>query len=181
MAENSTVEPVVDDRTVELTADLVAAYVANNSVPVLELAGLIASTHAALKGLEHGASAEPQIDKPSPTQIRKSITPEALISFVDGKPYKTLKRHLTGHGLTLEEYRERYGLPRDYPSVAASYSEARSNLAKSAGLGIGRRNAAPKQAAVAEKIAEPPKAAEAASKPTRARKPKKAPDAAGAE
>ena len=69
---------------------------------------------------------------PRPAQIRKSITPDALISFIDGKPYKTLKRHLTGNGMTIEQYRERFGLPRDYPSTAASYSAQRSALAKSA-------------------------------------------------
>ncbi|MDP4027208.1 MucR family transcriptional regulator [Methylobacterium sp. NEAU 140] len=178
MAENSTVEPIVDDRTVDLTADLVAAYVANNSVPVAELTALIASTHAALKGLDQGASAAPQIDKPTPAQIRKSITPDALISFIDGKPYKTLKRHLTGHGLTIEEYRSRYGLPTDYPSVAAGYSEARSALARNLGLGRPRKNASPK---AAETSAEDTKAADVAPKPARARKPKKAARAEAAE
>jgi predicted transcriptional regulator len=97
------------------------------------------------------------VEKPTPAQIRKSITPEALISFIDGKPYKTLKRHLTGNGMTIEEYRERYGLPRDYPSTAASYSEMRAALAKSFGLGQQRRKAASKAANMAETVAEGPK------------------------
>ena len=82
------------------------------------------------------------------------MTPDALISFIDGKPYKTLKRHLSRNGLTIEQYRERFGLPRDYPSTAASYSAQRSELARALGLGQQRRNAA-KTAVVAETIAEP--------------------------
>ncbi|MGH1572828.1 MucR family transcriptional regulator [Methylobacterium sp. P31] len=129
----------------EMTAGLVSAYVANNPVPVSELATLIASTHAALSGLGHGAATKaPATQKLTPAQIRKSVTPGALISFIDGKPYKTLKRHLNRHGMTIEEYRARYGLPRDYPSTAASYSEQRSALAKSLGLGNQRRKAAAK-------------------------------------
>ena len=132
---------------IELTTGIVAAYVSNNHVQVAELATLIASTHAALSGIGQGSTAAaPAIEKLSPSQIRKSITPDALISFVDGKPYKTLKRHLTGNGMTFDEYREHYGLPRDYPSVAASYSETRSALAKSLGLGQQRKKATPKAA-----------------------------------
>ncbi|WP_246695487.1 MucR family transcriptional regulator [Methylobacterium sp. P1-11] len=169
---------------IELSADIISAYVANNSVPVAELPGLLSGIHAALAGLGgSSASAEPSVEKPTPSQIRKSITPDALISFIDSKPYKTLKRHLTGNGLTMEEYRQRYGLPRDYPSTAASYSAQRSALAKSLGLGNQRRNAAAKATAVDETITEAPKArgrkkaaepvAAPAEKPARARKPKK--------
>ena len=121
------------------------------------MAELIASTHAALAGLSHAAAAAaPAVEKLTPSQIRKSITPDALISFIDGKPYKTLKRHLTGNGMTIEEYRERYGLPRDYPSTAASYSAQRSALAKSLGLGQQRRKAATKTANTGETVAEAP-------------------------
>jgi len=170
---------------IELTSDIVAAYVANNSVPVAELPALLSSVHAAVSGLS-GASAspEPTVEKLTPAQIRKSITPDGLISFIDGKSYKTLKRHLSGNGLTVEEYRQRYGLPRDYPATAANYSAQRSALAKSLGLGNQRRNAAAKAAAVDETIAEAPKsrgrkkAAEPATapaeKPARARKSKTA-------
>jgi predicted transcriptional regulator len=77
--------------------------------------------------------------KATPAQIRKSITRDALISFEDGKPYKTLKRHLTTFGLTIEQYRAKWGLPADYPTVAPSYSEARSAMAKALGLGQGGR------------------------------------------
>jgi predicted transcriptional regulator len=170
---------------ITLTADIVSAYVGNNSVPVAELPTLLSGVHAALAGLgAPPASAEPKVEKLTPAQIRKSITPDALISFIDGKPYKTLKRHLTTHSLTPAEYRERYGLPRDYPMTAASYSEQRSALAKKSGLGQERRRAAAKAAVVADIIAEPPKArgrkkaAEPApapaENPARARKSKKA-------
>jgi predicted transcriptional regulator len=132
---------------IELAAELVAAFVSNNSVPVSELPNVIASVHAALSGLANAASAEPAGPaKPTPAEIKRSITPDALISFVDGKRYKTLKRHLTTNGLTFEEYRARYGLPADYPSTAASYSAQRSELARSTGLGQQRRKAAPKAA-----------------------------------
>ena len=134
------------------TASIVSAYVSNNRVPPTEVPALLSGVHAAIAGLnsppsvvEHGPA------KPTPSQIRKSITPDALISFIDGKPYKTLKRHLTKNGLTVEEYRQRYGLPWDYPSVAASYSEQRSANAKNLGLGQRRR----KMAALADPAEKP--------------------------
>src|SRR5207244_3051568 len=121
-----------------------------------ELPALLASVHAAITGLGQSApSAEPEIDRPTPGQIRKSIRPDALISFEDGKPYKTLKRHLTKLGLSAEEYRAKWGLPRDYPMTAASYSEQRSKLALSIGLGQRNRKATPKLALVAETTAGP--------------------------
>jgi predicted transcriptional regulator len=143
---------------IELTAGLVSAYVSNNHLQPGEIASLIANTHAALAGLGNSSAPEaPAADRPTPSQIRKSITPDALISFVDGKPYKTLKRHLNGNGMTIEQYRERYGLPRDYPSTAASYSEQRSALARSLGLGQQRKKAAPKAADPAATVSETPK------------------------
>ena len=123
-------------RLMDLAADLVSAYVSNNSVPPTELPKLISDIHASLVGLGGTAPAEePDFEKPSAAQIRKSIRPDALVSFADGKSYKTLKRHLTKLGLTPETYRAKYGLPADYPMVAASYSEQRSTLARSLGLG----------------------------------------------
>ena len=129
---------------IERTVDVVAAYVSNNSLPSAELPALIASIHDALNSIGSGPSAPAAetVERPTPAQIRKSIRPDGLISFIDGKSYKTLKRHLTKHGHTPESYRERYGLPRDYPIVAASYSESRANIAKSLGLGRGGRTAA---------------------------------------
>ncbi|MCJ2038261.1 MucR family transcriptional regulator [Methylobacterium sp. J-059] len=162
----------------ELAADLVAAYVSNNNVPVSELPNVIASVHAAFTGLANEAPAEPAgPEKPTPAQIKKSITPDALISFIDGKRYKTLKRHVTKAGLTMETYRARYSLPADYPSTAASYSAQRSELARSLGLGQQRRKAAPMASAVDEMVAEAPKTAK--GKPKAAKASEAAPKARG--
>ncbi|MCJ2084404.1 MucR family transcriptional regulator [Methylobacterium sp. E-005] len=127
---------------IELAGDIVAAYVSNNPVPATELPALIARVHGAIAGLgsgtlttESGAAAQPEIDRPSAAQIRKSVRPDGIVSFIDGKTYKTLKRHLTSHGLDPRAYRDRYGLPADYPMVAPAYAEQRSALAKAIGLG----------------------------------------------
>src|SRR4051812_32316127 len=131
---------------VAAVADLVSAYVSNNSVRSSDLPDLIASVHGALVSLNKPAGpAEEQVEKPTASQIRKSVTPAALISFIDGKRYKTLKRHLTGHGLDPYSYRQRYGLPNDYPMVAASYAAQRSELAKAIGLGRAGVQAEPEQ------------------------------------
>ncbi|WP_313901105.1 MucR family transcriptional regulator [Methylobacterium sp. J-092] len=133
---------------IAMAGDIVAAYVANNSIPVLELPRLIGSVHAALAGLYSGSGAAStdtvaeKAEQPTPAQIKKSVTPDALISFVDGKRYKTLKRHLSKHGLDPHSYRVKFGLPSDYPMVSPSYSEARSALAKNIGLGRPGRAAA---------------------------------------
>lgn len=126
---------------IELTAGIVAAYVENNTVAVADLPGLIKATHDALGGVGQPAGTPAGEDHPKATaaQIRKSITHEALISFEDGKSYKTLKRHLSTMGLTVEEYKKKWGLPNDYPTTAPAYSEARSAMAKSLGLGLGGR------------------------------------------
>jgi predicted transcriptional regulator len=124
-----------------LTADIVAAYVSNNKVSGDELASLIGSTYQALSTA--GAPpppAETEAPKPDKAAVRKSISPDYLTSFLDGRRYKSLKRHLTKAGLTPAEYKERYGLPSDYPMVAATYSAQRSALAKTTGLG--RKSAA---------------------------------------
>jgi predicted transcriptional regulator len=125
---------------VDLTGDIVAAYVSNNAVRPSDLPDLIRTVHAALNGLADGAAAaapEAEIEKPTAAQIRKSVTPDGIVSFVDGKTYKTLKRHLTTKGFDPRSYRERFGLPADYPMVASSYAAQRSALAKSIGLGRG--------------------------------------------
>ena len=143
---------------IELATDLVSAYVSNNRVAPAELPSLLTAVHAALNGLSQPAQVEePVQEKLTSAQIRKSITPDALISFLDGKPYKTLKRHLTKHGLDARAYRERYGLPSDYPTTSANYSAARSNLAKSLGLGQQRRKPAPKASRVADVVKAPAK------------------------
>ncbi len=128
-----------------LTAEIVAAYVGNNAhVPASEIPTIIRSVREALleKPASQAPAEAPPQPKATPAQIRKSITPDALISFLDGKSYKTLTRHLSANGLTMEQYRERFGLPRDYPSVAPNYSARRSELAKQLGLGARRAAAA---------------------------------------
>ena len=118
----------------QLTAELVASYVSNNSVHVSDLPSLISSVHAALTGLGTPEAPEPEKLNP-PVSIRKSITPDHLISMEDGKRYKSLKRHLAGRGLTPAQYRQKWSLPADYPMVASAYSEQRSQLARALGLG----------------------------------------------
>ncbi|ARO53808.1 MucR family transcriptional regulator [Methylorubrum zatmanii] len=123
---------------IDLTTAIVEAYVTNNTLPSRNLPGLIAGVHAALAALGNAGPVPPadeEVEKPTPAQIRKSITPDAITSFVDGRPYKTLKRHLSANGLDPHAYRRRYGLPSDYPMTATSYSERRSALAKSNRLG----------------------------------------------
>ena len=125
-----------------LTADIVSAYVSNNKVQTSELAAVISQVHQALGSVgQPAAPVQPESPKPSAAEIRKSRTPEFLTSFVDGRKYKSLKRHLTTNGMTPDEYRTRFGLPKDYPMVAESYSAQRSALAKT--LGLGRKAAAP--------------------------------------
>jgi predicted transcriptional regulator len=128
-----------DTRLTHLTSDIVSAFVGHNPVAIAELPQLIR--------LVHGALGAPQAEEPevspqkraTPTQIRKSITPEALISFEDGRAYAMLKRHLRTQGLTPEEYRAKWGLPADYPIVAPAYSAKRSEFAKAAGFGTRTR------------------------------------------
>ena len=132
MNENSA---ITDTNAVELAADIVAAFVSNNAVSVADLPSLISSVYASITGLTAPAP-EPEAEKPvPPVSIKKSVTPDYIISLEDGRQYKSLKRHLTGRGLTPAEYRTKWGLPTDYPMVAASYAAMRSELAKSIGLG----------------------------------------------
>ncbi len=137
----------------KLTADVVAAYVTNNSVRPLELPMLIAAVHAALRGLT-APQVEPEKPQP-PVPIKKSVTPDFIISLEDGRPYKSLRRHLSGRGLTPDQYREKWGLPRDYPMVAPNYAKQRSELAKALGLGQIRRTSAVAIAAAIENDAAP--------------------------
>ena len=125
-----------DEKHIEFTTEIVANYVANNKVEASALPGLIRTVAGALATLgEPETSPEPSVDLPTAAQIKKSIRPDALISFLDGKPYKTLKRHLSKSGLTFADYKARYGLPKDYPATAPDYSARRSELAKQLGLG----------------------------------------------
>ncbi|WP_394891015.1 MucR family transcriptional regulator [Mesorhizobium sp. AaZ16] len=121
---------------IELTADVVAAYVSNNPVPASELPKLIADIYTAL-GQVNGAAilAEAEPQKPA-VPIKKSVTQDYIISLEDGRKFKSLKRHLSAHyGMTPDEYRAKWKLPSDYPMVAPNYAATRSTLAKSMGLG----------------------------------------------
>ena len=130
--------PEMTFKLVTLVGEIVAAYVSNNSVPPTALPELMASVHGALVNLDGlpPAEAAPAVEQPTPAQIRKSVQQDGIVSFIDGRSYKTLKRHLTAHGLTPERYRERYGLPDDYPMTAPGYAAQRSALAKAIGLGV---------------------------------------------
>jgi len=133
---------------IELTAEIVASYVSGNSIAASELPALIRGVSVALSTLgDPPAPVEQPTVQLTKSQINKSITPEALISFEDGKSYKMLKRHLSIRGLTPATYREKWGLPSDYPMTAPAYAAQRSALAKSIGLGSAGRGAAPKAAA----------------------------------
>lgn len=120
-----------------MTADITAAHVSKNTVAVSDVPTLITSIYQALRALD--APSQAIIDKPKfiPAVSRqKSLAnPNFIISMIDGKPYTMLKRHLAKNGLTADEYRERYGLPKGYPMVASNYSEKRRNLALNIGLG----------------------------------------------
>ncbi|WP_456684595.1 MucR family transcriptional regulator [Bradyrhizobium sp. P5_C11_2] len=120
-----------------LASEIVVAYVSNNSVPMLELPSLLRNVYSAISRLNDACVTDParDVEKPTPAQIRKSIRDDGIVSFIDGKTYKTLKRHLSTHGLDPRSYRERYGLPAEYPMVAPSYAEQRSQIAKAIGLG----------------------------------------------
>ncbi|MCJ2074066.1 MucR family transcriptional regulator [Methylobacterium sp. E-016] len=134
--------------TVALVSKLVMAYVSNNHIPAVEIPGLMSTVHSALNSIASetvtdGANAsDEEVALPTPAEIRKSIRPDGLVSFIDGKTYQTLKRHLNGHGLHPHSYRERFGLPADYPMTALEYSARRSALAKTIGLGRPGRSAA---------------------------------------
>ncbi|OWJ64635.1 MucR family transcriptional regulator [Inquilinus limosus] len=135
-----------DDEIRALTAKIVSAHVGNNSVAISDLPSLIVQVHGALSGLDKPVS--PVVERPQPAvPIKKSVTPEWIVCLEDGKKLKMLKRHLSSaYGMTPEQYRERWGLPADYPMVAPGYAQQRSALAKAIGLGT-RRNALPPQPA----------------------------------
>lgn len=158
-------DPEQPDYTI-LTVQLLTAYVSNNSVPIDQLPGLIENTRAVLaKGDDVPATPEaPAEDFTPAVSVRKSLASrEHIVSMIDGKPYRTLKRHLSTHGLSPADYRDRYGLAADYPMVAPAYSEARRETAKR--LGLGRKPAT--------------LPADAPAKPRRGRRPAASETAAG--
>ena len=128
------------DNLVELAADVVAAYVSNNTVTMTELPSLIAQVHKALLATATGSVEKPVEAQVPAVSIKKSIHPDYIVCLEDGKKFKSLKRHLrTKYDLSPEDYRAKWGLPADYPMVAPNYAAARSELAKSMGLGQQRR------------------------------------------
>lgn len=144
----ATVDPVVD-----LTAGIASAFLAQNRIDIEKLPTLLSTIHGSLSGLNTPAAPAEETtasaDAKTAAEIKKSIKHDHLVSFIDGKQYKTLKRHLARHGMTPEAYRAKFGLSPDYPMVAQVYSEQRSSLAKASGLGqrgLGQRATAAKAA-----------------------------------
>ena len=128
---------------IELTAEIVSAYVSNNTVPAGEIASLINQVHAALTRVSGNPGDSPAEPLRPAISVKKSITPEYIICLEDGKKFKSLKRHLrTQYNMTPEQYREKWSLGADYPMVAPNYAAARSQLAKQMGLGQQRRRRA---------------------------------------
>lgn len=127
---------------IELSADIVSAYVSNNSVAASDLPALLNEVHGALQRIGNGSIAEPPVEPLKPAvPVKKSVSADFITCLEDGKKFKSLKRHLrTQYNMSPEEYREKWGLPADYPMVAPNYAAARSNLAKQMGLGQQRRN-----------------------------------------
>ena len=148
---------------ITLTADIVGAHVAHNNVPTGDIAALIQSVHAALKGL--GETPEPVVEKQEPAvSIRSSVKPDHIVCLEDGKKLKMLKRYLrTNYDMSPDEYRRKWNLPSDYPMVAPNYAEKRRSLAHS--IGLGRKSAAEPAPAIEPEPAPAPEA-----KPARAKR-----------
>ncbi|UCI05145.1 MucR family transcriptional regulator [Mesorhizobium sp. B1-1-8] len=142
----------MNSELLELTADIVAAYVQKNAVPATSLPDLIASVSTALSGLIEPVAPPPPTLTPA-VNPKKSVFPDYIVSLEDGRKFKSMKRHLGLLGMTPDEYRMKWGLAKDYPMVAPSYAAQRSALAKS--IGLGRKAAAktpPKKAPAKRKI-----------------------------
>jgi predicted transcriptional regulator len=148
---------------IELSADIVSAYVSNNSVTAADLPSLLASVYAALTKTSQGQQVEPKAELIPAVPVKKSVTPDFIICLDDGKSFKSLKRHLrTTYDMTPEQYRAKWNLPADYPMVAPNYAKARSELAKTMGLGQQRRKgAAPVETAANDAAPAKPKRAAA--------------------
>ena len=136
MTSESTTSP----NYIELSAEIVSAYVSNNSVPAADLPLLLNSVYAALTKTAQGQQEEPKPELVPAVPVKKSVTPDAIICLEDGKKFKSLKRHLrTTYDMTPEQYRAKWNLPHDYPMVAPNYAKARSELARTMGLGQQRK------------------------------------------
>lgn len=136
MTRRRRVEEMIKDDVVELTASIVSAYVSNNTVVAGELPALIGHVHEALSRASSKAGPAERDELRPAVPVKKSVTEDYIICLEDGKKFKSLKRHLRTHyNLSPEEYRDKWGLPHDYPMVAPNYAAARSQLAKKMGLG----------------------------------------------
>jgi predicted transcriptional regulator len=134
---------------IELTADIVAAHVSNNSVAVGDVANLVERVHGALAGLGQSEAEPEEQKKVAVVSIRASIKPDYIVCMECGKRQRTLKRHLqSAHGMTPDQYRRDYGLPREYPMTAPSYSQQRQDMARA--IGLGRKRQEPEAAPAAE-------------------------------
>ncbi|RYB05629.1 MucR family transcriptional regulator [Lichenibacterium ramalinae] len=124
-------------RLIELATEIVSAYVAHNAVPASDLPTLMKTIHTALDRMQDGPAPEPVVEPQAPAvPIRKSVTDDYIVCLEDGRKFKSLKRHLqAAYGLTPEQYRAKWDLPRDYPMVAPAYANKRSELARKIGLG----------------------------------------------
>ncbi len=134
----------MDDKAeiIEMTAEIVAAYVENNTISTSDLPALIQSVHRALTSVAAGGEAVEPAPKEPAVPVRRSITPDYLVCLEDGRKFKSLKRHLrTKYNMSPEDYRAKWGLAKDYPMVAPNYAKARSDLTKQMGLGQGGRQA----------------------------------------
>ena len=158
-----------DLNLIEMTAEIVSAYVRNNSVPATDLPQLLQSVHTSLGTIVHGPKVEAAKEPPQPkVPVKKSVTDDFIICLEDGKRFKSLKRHLhSEHGLSPQEYRAKWGLAKDYPMVAPAYANARSSLAKT--LGLGRKSIAPAPAPAPVPAPPPPVAPEPEVKKPRRR------------
>ena len=131
MVQTTELDPIVS-----VTAGVVSAYIANNSLPAADLPGFIGQVYSSLKHLADGSPAPRVSELKAAVPVKKSITPDFIFCLEDGKPFKSLKRHLSVHyGLTPDQYRTKWSLPPEYPMTAPNYSSKRSTLAKSMGLG----------------------------------------------
>ena len=136
MTDQTGVAAGTDNDLIDLSTEIVSAYVSHNALSVSDLPKLIADVHTALRGLQGAAAPEPSEELKPAVPVKKSVAADYIICLEDGKKFKSLKRHLRTHyDLSPEEYRDKWGLPADYPMVAPNYSATRSRLAKDNGLG----------------------------------------------
>src|SRR5215218_3692460 len=141
MTDQTGVAAGTDNDLIDLSTEIVSAYVSHNALSVNDLPKLIADVHMALRGLKSTSVPEAVEELKPAVPVRKSVAADYIICLEDGKKFKSLKRHLRTHyDLSPEEYREKWGLPADYPMVAPNYSETRSKLAKKIGLGRQKRS-----------------------------------------